>query len=120
MHDLLEATKECKTVIELLRAERLDESVWDELYQSALDLSEPFDIVENMRKTDYQSQSPCRHAETVSWVMCFRASCVFVRHLFSYVMCFRTSCVFVRHVFSCVMCFRASCVFVLHVFSYVM
>ena len=43
--DLLEATK---TVIELLRAERLDESVWDELYQSALDLSEPFDIVENM------------------------------------------------------------------------
>ena len=46
--DLLEATKECKTVIELLRAERLDESVWDELYQSALDLSEPFDIGENM------------------------------------------------------------------------
>ena len=46
--DLLEATKECKTVIELLRAERLDESVWDEVYQSALDLSEPFDIVENM------------------------------------------------------------------------
>jgi hypothetical protein len=27
--DLLEATKECKTVIELLRAERLDESVWE-------------------------------------------------------------------------------------------
>jgi hypothetical protein len=25
-----------------------DESVWNELYQSALDLSEPFDIVENM------------------------------------------------------------------------
>jgi hypothetical protein len=46
--DLLEATKECKTVIELLRAERLDQSVWDELYQSALDLSEPFDIVENI------------------------------------------------------------------------
>ena len=46
--DLLEATKECKTVIELLRAERLDESVWDELYQSALYLSEPFNIVENM------------------------------------------------------------------------
>jgi hypothetical protein len=46
--DLLEATKEGKTVIELLRAERLDESVWDEWYQSALDLSEPFDIVENM------------------------------------------------------------------------
>ena len=41
-------TKECKIVIELLRAERFDESVWDELYQSALDLSEPFDIVENM------------------------------------------------------------------------
>ena len=32
----------------MLRAERLDESVWDELYQSVLDLSEPFDIVENM------------------------------------------------------------------------
>ena len=46
--DLLEATKECKTVIELLRAERLDESVWDELYQLALHLSEPFDIGENM------------------------------------------------------------------------
>ena len=46
--DLLEATKEGKTVIELLRAERLDESVWDVWYQSALDLSEPFDIVENM------------------------------------------------------------------------
>ena len=46
--DLLEAIKGCKTVIELLRAERLDESVWDELYQSALYLSEPFDIVENM------------------------------------------------------------------------
>ena len=28
---LLGATKECKTVIELLRAERLDESVWDEI-----------------------------------------------------------------------------------------
>ena len=46
--DLLEATKECKTVTELLRAERLDQSVWDELYQSALYLSEPFDIVENI------------------------------------------------------------------------
>jgi hypothetical protein len=68
--DLLEATKECKTVIELLRAERLDESIWDELYQSALDLSEPFDIVENMprrcgRRLYYQSQSPCRHAKTI-------------------------------------------------------
>jgi hypothetical protein len=42
--DLLEATKECKAVIELLRAERFDESIWDELYQSALDLSEPFVI----------------------------------------------------------------------------
>jgi hypothetical protein len=40
--------------------------------------------------------------------------------LFSYVMGFRASCIFVRHVFSCVMCFRASCVFVHHVFSYVM
>ena len=52
--DLLEATKECKTVIELLRAERLDESVWDELYQSALDLSESFDIVENMPRRHSQ------------------------------------------------------------------
>ena len=32
--DLLETTKECN-VMELLRAERLDESVWDELYESA-------------------------------------------------------------------------------------
>ena len=78
--DLLEATKEGKTVIELLRAERLDESVWDELYQSALDLSEPFDIVyaEAMWKTDYQSQSPCRHAKTV--LESFFVLCVYRPH----------------------------------------
>ena len=63
--DLLEATKECKTVIELLRAERLDESVWDELYQSALDLSEPFDIVENMpRRCGRQTTRANQPADT--------------------------------------------------------
>ncbi|XP_063427379.1 zinc finger MYM-type protein 1-like [Mytilus trossulus] len=60
--DLLEATKECRTVIEMLRTERSDEAVWNEIYQTTLDLSEPFDIVENnpevMRSTDNQSQSP--------------------------------------------------------------
>ena len=70
--DLLEATKECKTVIELLRAERLDESVWDELYQSALDLSESFDIVENMPRR-------CgRHAKTV--LESFFVLCVYRPH----------------------------------------
>jgi hypothetical protein len=57
VHDLLEATKESKTIIELLRAERRDESVWAELYQSALDLSEPFDIVENM-PSDVEDRLP--------------------------------------------------------------
>ena len=60
--DLLEATKECKTVNELLRAERLDESVWDELYQSALDLSEPFDIVENMPRRCGRQTTRANHS----------------------------------------------------------
>jgi hypothetical protein len=59
--DLLEATKECKTVIELLRAEQLDQSVWDELYQSALDLSKPFDIVEYYQSYNkYKSGNRCK------------------------------------------------------------
>ena len=68
--DLLEATKECKTVIELLRAERLDESVWNELYQSALDLSEPFDIVENMpRRCGRQTTRANHHLYTPKTVL---------------------------------------------------
>ena len=60
--DLLEATKECKTVIELFRAERFDESVWDELYQSVLDLSEPFDIVENMPRRCGRQTTRANHS----------------------------------------------------------
>ena len=43
--DLLEATKESKTIIELSCGERMDDTVWDTLYQTALDMSEPLDIV---------------------------------------------------------------------------
>ena len=46
--DLLEVIKESKTVIEMLRAERQDESVRDEWYQSALNLAKSFDISESM------------------------------------------------------------------------
>jgi hypothetical protein len=46
--DLLEVIKEFKTVIEMPRAERQDESVWDELYQYALNLAKSFDISESM------------------------------------------------------------------------
>jgi hypothetical protein len=46
--DLLEAAKEGKIVIEMLRRERQDALVWDELYQTALDLAEPLEIAENM------------------------------------------------------------------------
>jgi hypothetical protein len=46
--DLLEVIKEFKTVIEMLWAERQDESVWDELYRSALNLAKSFDISESM------------------------------------------------------------------------
>ena len=42
--DLLEVIKESKNVIEMLRIERQDELVWDELYQSALNLAKSFDI----------------------------------------------------------------------------
>lgn len=46
--DLLEAVKECKTVVEMLRSERDDDTVWNELYQTALDIAEPFEIVESV------------------------------------------------------------------------
>ena len=81
--DLLEATKECKTVIELLRAERLDESVWDELYQSALDLSEPFDIVENMpRRCGRQTTRANHPADTPKqyWKVSLYYICVYRPH----------------------------------------
>ena len=42
--DLREAMKESKTAIEMLRTERQNESVWDELYQSTLNLVKSFDI----------------------------------------------------------------------------
>jgi hypothetical protein len=46
--DLLGAVKECKTVVEMLRSERNDDTVWNELYQTALDIAEPFEIVESV------------------------------------------------------------------------
>ena len=80
--DLLEATKECKTVIELLRAERLDESVWDELYQSALDLSEPFDIVENMpRRCGRQTTRANHPADTPKQYWKVSLYIAFIEHM---------------------------------------
>jgi hypothetical protein len=49
-YDLLEVIKQSKTVIGMPRAERQDESVWDELYQYALNLAKSFDISESMPK----------------------------------------------------------------------
>jgi hypothetical protein len=46
--DLLKVIKEFNTVIEMPRAERQDESFWDELYQYALNLAKSFDISESM------------------------------------------------------------------------
>ena len=43
--DLLEDVKECKTVVEMLRSERDVDTVWNELYQTALDIAEPFESV---------------------------------------------------------------------------
>jgi hypothetical protein len=80
--DLLEATKECKAVIELLRAERLDESVWDELYQSALDLSEPFDIVENMpRRCGRQTTRTNHPADTPKQYLKVSLYYAFIDHM---------------------------------------
>ena len=45
---LLEAVNECKTVVEMLRSERDDDTVWNELYQTPLDIAEPFEIVESV------------------------------------------------------------------------
>ena len=45
---LLEAVNECKTVVEMLRSERDDDTVWNELYQTLLDIAEPFEIVESV------------------------------------------------------------------------
>ena len=45
---LLEAVNECKTVVEMLRSERDDDTVWNDLYQTALDIAEPFEIVESV------------------------------------------------------------------------
>ncbi|KAJ8318382.1 hypothetical protein KUTeg_003473 [Tegillarca granosa] len=46
--DLVEAMKECKVVVDVLPQERADESVWDELYQSAVDIGQPLNIQESM------------------------------------------------------------------------
>lgn len=46
--DLLEAVKECKPVGEMLRSEHDDDTVWSELYQTTLDIAEPFEIFESV------------------------------------------------------------------------
>lgn len=46
--DLLEAVNEFRVVVEILRQEREDDSVWDELYQVALDLAAPLQVDESM------------------------------------------------------------------------
>lgn len=48
--DLLEAAKECKTVVEMLHSERDDDTVWNELYQTALDIADHFEIVESVTR----------------------------------------------------------------------
>lgn len=57
--DLLEAVTECKTVVELLCVERNDDNIWNELYQTALDIAQPFEMVESvpMWETDNESLS---------------------------------------------------------------
>jgi hypothetical protein len=42
---LLEAVNECKTVVEMLCSERDDDTVWNELFQTALDIAEPLCLV---------------------------------------------------------------------------
>lgn len=59
--DLLEAVKECKTVVEMLPSERNDENVWNELYQTDLDMAEPFDIAENVPRRCGRQISRANH-----------------------------------------------------------
>jgi hypothetical protein len=66
----------------LLRAERLDQSVWDELYQSALDLSEPFDIVENMpRRCGRQTTRTNHPADTPKQYLKVSLYYAFIDHM---------------------------------------
>ena len=63
--DLLEAMKESKTAIEMLRTERQNESVWDELYQSTLNLVKSFDISKSIpRRCGRQTTRANHPAET--------------------------------------------------------
>lgn len=50
-YDLLKAVKECKTFVEMLCSKRNDDTVWNDLYQTALNITEPFDIVVSERQS---------------------------------------------------------------------
>lgn len=56
-----EATIKCRTFIELPRAERTDKSVSNEIYQSVLDLSETYEIVENMPRRYSRQTTRANH-----------------------------------------------------------
>ena len=60
-YDILEAIKESKTMIEMLRAERQDESVYDELYQSALNLAKSFDTSDGMHRRGGRQTTRANH-----------------------------------------------------------
>ena len=63
--DLLEAMKESKTAIEMLRTERQNESVWDEVYQSTLNLVKSFDISKSIPRRCGRHTTRANHpAET--------------------------------------------------------
>ncbi|XP_033762649.1 zinc finger MYM-type protein 1-like [Pecten maximus] len=65
--DLVEASKEASVLIAQLRAERMDDDVWDALYQKAIDLASPHDVRPSRpRIGGRQEHRPNQPAETVS------------------------------------------------------
>ncbi|XP_033731590.1 zinc finger MYM-type protein 1-like [Pecten maximus] len=65
--DLVEASKEAIVLIAQLRAERMDDDVWDALYQKAIDLASPHDVRPSRpRIGGRQEHRPNQPAETVS------------------------------------------------------
>jgi len=43
--DLLEAVREAGVVVDILRAERQDEAVFDAIYQKAVDIAAEFQVI---------------------------------------------------------------------------
>jgi hypothetical protein len=80
--DLLEAVKECKTVVEMLRSERDDDTVWNELYQTALDIAEPFEIVESVPRRCRRQTTKANHpADTHKHYWCISLYYPFLDHM---------------------------------------